>query len=309
MSAADALYGGIEAGGTKFICAVGDERGEILHETRIDTRDPDTTLAQVIRFFGIAEAQHGAVKTFGIGAFGPLELRRDSPNHGFITNTPKAGWANTDLLGILQRALGRPIGFDTDVNGAALAEWRWGAGQHLDSLVYITVGTGIGAGVIHHGRPVHGLMHPEIGHVRIHRHPGDTDFAGICPFHGDCLEGLACGPAILARTGHSLSQAGQNDLIWDIEADYLGQLCAQLVLMHSPRRIFIGGGVMHQERLFADIRVRMLHWLRGYLPHTELQAASYVTPPGLGSAAGIKGALALAVDAAINAKMQRGTQP
>jgi fructokinase len=166
----------------------------------------------------------------------------------------------------------------------------------LDSLVYVTVGTGIGAGIIHHGRPVHGLMHPEVGHVRVQRHPGDRDFAGVCPFHGDCLEGLAGGPAIVARTGRALSQAESGDAIWDIEADYLGQLCAQLVLMHSPQRILMGGGVMQQERLFARIRMRMLHWLGGYVPHAELRAANYVSPPGLGVASGIKGALALALD-------------
>ena len=298
MNADGTLYGGIEAGGTKFVCALGDGRGEILRETRIDTRDPETTLAQVLRFFTVAEGQCGPVSAFGVAAFGPLELRRDAPRYGFITKTPKPGWSNTDLLGIVQRGLARPVGFDTDVNGAALAEWKWGAGQQLDSLVYVTVGTGIGAGIIHHGRPVHGLMHPEVGHIHVHRHPGDTDFAGICPFHGDCLEGLACGPAILARTGHSLSQAGADDAIWDIEADYLGQLCAQLVLMHSPQRIFFGGGVMQQERLFAAIGARMRHWLGGYVAHRELQATDYIMPPGLGGAAGIKGALALAIDAA-----------
>jgi len=298
LSTAESLYGGIEAGGTKFICALGNGRGEILHEARIDTQDPAMTLAPVFRFFDAAETQYGPIKAFGVAAFGPLELRRESPRYGFITNTPKPGWANTDLLGIVQREVRRPVGFDTDVNGAALAEWRWGAGQQLESLVYVTVGTGIGAGVIHHGRPVHGLMHPEIGHIYVRRYPGDTEFAGICPFHGDCLEGLACGPAILARTGHALSQAGSSDAIWEIEADYLGQLCAQLVLMHSPQRIFLGGGVMHHARLFTGIRARMQHWLNGYVPHDELQAADYITPPGLGSATGIRGALALAIDSA-----------
>lgn len=297
MNTAEGLYGAVEAGGTKFVCALGGVSGAILDEARIETRDPETTLSQVIRFFGAAEAKHGAARAFGIAAFGPLELRPDSANYGFITNTPKPGWANTDLLGTLQRAFARPVGFDTDVNGAALAEWRWGAGQRLDSLVYVTVGTGIGAGIIHHGRPVHGLMHPEAGHIRVQRHPRDADFAGVCPFHGDCLEGLASGPAIEARNGRSLSQADTGDPIWDIEADYLGQLCAQLVLMHSPQRILFGGGVMQQERLFAGIRSRMLHWLHGYLPHAELRAANYISPPGLGGASGIKGALALAVDA------------
>jgi fructokinase len=298
MNTQEELYGAVEAGGTKFMCALGRASGDILEEVRIETRDPASTLSQVIQFFLTAEARRGKIRAFGVGAFGPLELRRDSPQFGFITTTPKAGWANTDLLGTLQRAFARPFGFDTDVNGAALAEWRWGAGRRLDSLVYVTVGTGIGAGVIHHGRPVHGLMHPEIGHVRVQRHPADTAFAGICPFHGDCLEGLACGPALVARTGHSLSEAGSEDPVWDIEADYLGQLCAQLVLMHSPQRILLGGGVMHQERLFAGIRARMLHWLQGYVPHPELQESSFIAAPGLGAAAGIKGALALAADSA-----------
>jgi fructokinase len=298
VSSIEALYGGIEAGGTKFLCALGNARGDLVHETRIETRDPQTTLAQVFDFFAAAEARFGAVKAFGIGAFGPLELRRNSSHYGFITTTPKAGWANTDLVGLVQRALGRPVGFDTDVNGAVLAEWKWGAGKQLDSLAYVTVGTGIGAGVLHHGRAVHGLMHPEIGHIHVQRYPSDTDFAGICPFHGDCLEGLACGPAILARTGRTLNQAGGNDAIWEIEADYLGQLCAQLVLTHSPQRIFIGGGVMHQERLFTAIGARMRHWLRGYVPRHELQESNYIAPPSLGSAAGIRGALALAIDAA-----------
>jgi fructokinase len=298
VSSIEALYGGIEAGGTKFLCALGDAHGDIVHETRIETRDPRTTLAQVFDFFHAAEARYGAVKAFGIGAFGPLELRRNSPCYGFITNTPKPGWANTDLVGMVRRALGRPVGFDTDVNGAVLAEWKWGAGQQLESLAYVTVGTGIGAGVLHHGRAVHGLMHPEIGHIRVLRHPGDMDFAGICPFHGDCLEGLACGPAIAARTGRTLNQAGEHDAIWDIEADYLGQLCAHLVLMHSPQRVFIGGGVMQQDRLFTAIGTRMRHWLRGYVPHHELQDGNYIAPPSLGGAAGIKGALALAIDVA-----------
>jgi fructokinase len=298
MSNLEGLYGAIEAGGTKFVCAVGGASGNILQDTRIETRDPGSTLSRVIQFFRAAELAHGELHAFGVAAFGPLELRRESANYGFITNTPKPGWADTDLLGTLQRAFTRPMGFDTDVNGAALAESRWGAGQRLDSLVYVTVGTGIGAGVIHHGRPVHGLMHPEIGHVRVQRHPGDMDFAGICPFHGDCLEGLACGPAIMARTARPLNDADSGDPIWDIEADYLGQLSAQLVLMHSPQRILFGGGVMQQQRLFARIHSRMLHWLHGYLPHAELRTANYLSPPGLGVAAGIKGALALALDAA-----------
>jgi fructokinase len=298
MNQAPALFGAIEAGGTKFICAVGNERGDLLHEARIDTEQPATTLPAVLRFFSATENRIGRIKAFGVGAFGPVDLRRESPHYGFITSTPKPGWRNTDLIGLLDRELKRPIAFDTDVNAAALAELRWGAGRGLGSLVYVTVGTGIGGGIIHHGRPVHGLMHPEVGHVPVRRHPADPSFAGVCPYHGDCLEGLANGPAILRRTGRPLNEAAPEDPIWEIEADYLGQLCAQLVLMHSPERILLGGGVMQCGQLFARIRIRMHHWLGGYVPRAELQAPEYVTAPGLGAAAGVKGALALALDAA-----------
>jgi fructokinase len=182
------------------------------------------------------------------------------------------------------------------VNAAALGELRWGAGQGLDALAYVTVGTGIGVGVVHHGRPVHGLMHPEIGHVSVRRHPADTAFAGSCPFHGDCLEGLASGFAIKARTGRPLDETPPGDTLWDVEADYLGQLCALLVLTHSPQRIVVGGGVM-QSILHADIQDRMLHWLHDYVRAEELRGVHYVSPPGLGALSGIKGALSLAIAA------------
>jgi fructokinase len=298
MHADDTLYGAVEAGGTKFICAIGTGRGEILEETRIETVDPIGTLREVLRFFDDAESPAFPLAAFGVAAFGPLELRRDSPRYGFITNTPKPGWRDTDLIGTLQRAFARPIGFDTDVNAAALAELRWGAGQGMDSLVYVTVGTGIGGGVIHHGLPVHGLMHPEIGHIPVRRHPADAGFPGVCPFHRDCLEGVASGPAIVARTGRRLEQSEQDDPIWDIESDYLGQLAAQLVLMYSPQRIVFGGGVMQQQRLLPSLQARMLHWLHDYLPHPELRADRFVCAPGLGGTSGIKGALALAIDTA-----------
>jgi len=289
-------YGAIEAGGTKFIVAIGDETGQILDEARIDTREPSSTLAQVIQYFVAAAARFGTLRAIGVGAFGPLDLRPASTTFGYITTTPKPGWAQTDLVGTLRRGLGLPVYLDTDVNAAALAERRWGAGQQLDTLAYVTVGTGIGGGILHRGRPIHGLMHPEIGHIFVRRHPADPDFAGICPFHGDCLEGLACGPAIRARLGHPLNEARPADLIWDIEADYLGQLCAQLVLNHSPQRILMGGGVMQQERLLVGIRERMRHWLGDYVALAELTDPQYVCAPGLGTAAGIKGALAVALD-------------
>ena len=288
------LYGAVEAGGTKFICAIGDQDGRILDETRIETRDPTSTLTDVCRYFGAAAHKFAALTALGVGAFGPLELNPKSANFGHITSTPKPGWQNTDLAGVLKRCVEKPVFLDTDVNGAALAEWRWGAGQQLESIAYITVGTGIGVGIVHNGRPVHGLMHPELGHIFVRRHPADASFIGICPYHGDCLEGIACGAAIVARTGRALKDAPPADPIWAIEADYLGQLCANLVLGHSPQRILIGGGVM-QPRLYAAIHARMLHWLRDYIKAEELQSPQYIAPPGLGTSAGIKGALSLAI--------------
>jgi len=292
------LFGGIEAGGTKFICAVGDATGEILEQTRIDTRDPATTLAEVQRYFEAAQDRCGDIAALGVGAFGPLDLRPTSSTYGFITSTPKPGWANTNLAGILTQGLKVPVRLDTDVNGAAFGELRWGAGQNLSSVAYVTVGTGIGVGAVHHGRAVHGLMHMEMGHVMVRRHAGDSAFAGTCPFHGDCLEGLASGPAILARTGSVFSSAAPAEPIWTFEADYLGQLCALLVLSHCPQRILMGGGVMQPE-LYARIRERMLYWLQGYVTVKEIEKAQYVMAPGLAALAGIKGALSLAMDAEI----------
>ena len=300
MNSATRLYGAIEAGGTKFICAVGDQEGQILDEIRIETRDPATTLTDVCRYFGAAGHRFGALTALGVGAFGPLDLNPASPTFGFITSTPKPGWMNIDLIGPLKHSINRPVYLDTDVNGAALGELRWGAGQHLDSVAYITVGTGIGVGVVHHGRPVHGLMHPELGHIYVRRHPADATFGGICPYHEDCLEGLACGAAIVARTGRALKDAPPADPIWAIEADYLGQLCALLVLSHSPQRILIGGGVM-QPHMFAGVQERMLHWLHDYIGAEQLRGSQYISAPGLGGAAGIKGALSLAIDASASA--------
>jgi fructokinase len=292
------LFGAVEAGGTKFICAIGDEAGTIHTESRFPTTDPAGTLAAVRGFFSAHRTP--ALSAIGVGAFGPLVLDRMSAKYGRIGKTPKAGWTDVDIAGMLAREFSCPVGFDTDVNAAALAERRWGAGQEAESLVYLTVGTGIGGGVLVDGVPLHGLMHPEIGHVRPRRHPLDGKFAGICPFHGDCLEGLASGPAIVARSGAELWQLDAAHAQWEIQADYLGQLCAQLVLTVSPHRIIMGGGVMAQERLFGGIRQRMLHWLGGYIDRAEIlnDVHHYVVPPALGARAGVLGALCLAMTAA-----------
>ncbi|HEY0802237.1 MAG TPA: ROK family protein, partial [Steroidobacteraceae bacterium] len=284
---------------TKFVCAIGDESGAIHAESRYPTTDPGATLAQARDFLSERSRTLG-LSAIGIASFGPVVLDRRSEKYGFIGKTPKAGWSNIDVVGMLARDFSCPVGFDTDVNAAASAEHRWGAAQDTRNLVYLTVGTGIGGGVLVDAAPLHGLMHPEIGHIYPRRHPLDVGFAGVCPFHGDCLEGLASGPAIQARTGAELQHLDAAHAQWELEADYLGQLCAQLVLTVSPQRIIMGGGVMQQQRLFPGIRRRMRHWLAGYVDLGDILARSdcYVVPPALGTRAGVLGALSLAIDAA-----------
>ena len=302
MNGESRVFGAVEAGGTKFVCAIGDESGAIRSELRFATADPASTLARVRDFFKEFRKDLRA-SGIGVACFGPVILDRQSAKYGFIGNTPKAGWSNVEIAGMLAREFSCPVGFDTDVNAAALAEHRWGAGRDIQNLVYLTVGTGIGGGVLIDGAPLHGLMHPEIGHIHPRRHPLDASFAGVCPFHGDCLEGLASGPAILARSGSELQHLEAAHAQWDLEADYLGQLCAQLVLTISPQRIIIGGGVMSQQRLFPLVRRRTLHWLGGYVDHEEILANidRYVVPPALGVRAGVLGALSLAIDAVADA--------
>jgi fructokinase len=298
MHGQDRLFGAVEAGGTKFVCAIADENGTILAESRFPTVDPDSTLATVRNFFRASRAGF-APSAMGVACFGPIILDRHAANYGSIGNTPKVGWSNTDVAAMLAREFSCPVGFDTDVNAAALAEHHWGAGRDVQNLVYLTVGTGIGGGVLIEGAPLHGLLHPEIGHIHPRRHELDSSFAGICRFHGDCLEGLASGPAILTRTGSELQHLDAAHVQWEIEADYLGQLCAQLVLTVSPQRIIMGGGVM-AERLFPLVRRRTLHWLGGYVDRCEILNGieHYIVPPALGARAGVLGALCLAVDAA-----------
>jgi fructokinase len=300
ITGASRLFGAVEAGGTKFVCAIGDETGKILVEERFPTTDPRTTLSRMVDCLQRESARFGSLHAIGVGSFGPVELRRERPLYGHILKTPKPLWTDADVVGAVAGAFSCPIAFDTDVNAAALAEHQWGAGRDIDDLVYVTIGTGIGGAALVGGKLVHGLLHPEMGHIHPRRHAADLAFAGHCTFHGDCLEGLACGPAIIARSGRSLDQLDADHPQWDIEADYIAQLCAQLVLTISPRRIILGGGVMNQARLFPLIRSRLQHWLGGYVDRDELQAGidAYVVPPGLGAQAGVLGALALAVSVA-----------
>lgn len=295
-----AVFAAVEAGGTKFVCAIGQAGGQLRERARIATRDPDATLGEVMDWLEAASSRHGALSGIGIGSFGPIDLDPRSPAYGRFLRTPKPGWTGIDLAGAFATRFDAPVGLDTDVNAAALAECAWGAGRGLDHLAYVTVGTGIGVGVVVRGRPLHGLLHPEWGHLYPRRHPHDADFAGICPFHGDCFEGVANGPSIVARLGRELGDAEADDPIWGVEADYLGQLCAQITLALSPQRIVLGGGVMQHARLLPPLRARLRHWLGGYLTRAQVQDGldDYVVAPGLGGDSGVLGALMLAIDAA-----------
>jgi fructokinase len=289
------LYGGIEAGGTKFICLVGSGPEDIVSQTRIETTTPEETLQKVVQFFQ-PYTTTGKVKSVGIGCFGPLDLDPESPKYGFITSTPKPGWKNTDVLGTLQRALNVKAAINHDVNSAALGEFRWGVSQGVDPSLYLTVGTGIGGGYIKNGKPLIGLLHLEMGHIRLPHDLKRDPFPGNCPFHGDCFEGLACGPAIEKRFGARGESIPDDDPFWDIEAGYIAMAVYDYILILSPRRIVIGGGIMERKYLFPLIRSRVLELLNGYLESDILleNMDEYIVPPGLGNRSGSLGAIALA---------------
>lgn len=292
---AEPIYGGIEAGGTKFVCAVGRAPDGVIEETRFPTRGPQETLRDALAFFRAARAKYG-LTALGIATFGPAVVDPSSPDWGHIGRTPKPGWSGTDIVGLFAREFAVPVGFDTDVNGAGLAEAHWGAAKGCAQSVYVTVGTGIGGGIFVNGEPLHGLQHPELGHIRVTPPAGDSSISGVCPYHGNCLEGVASGPAIKARWGAQLGELPPEHPAWQMEADYLGQLCAMLALMISPQRIVLGGGVMENSALFEPIRTRTRQILGGYVPAlaTSEAMAALIVPPGLGTRAGITGALALA---------------
>ena len=289
------LCGAVEAGGTKFVCMVGTGPADMREQTRIATLTPDSTLRETLSFFRAAADRHGPLGAVGIASFGPIDLHVGSPTFGFITSTPKPGWANVDIAGAIRDALGVPIGFDTDVNAAALAEWRWGAAQGLDTFIYLTVGTGIGGGGLVNGRRMHGLVHPEMGHVRIPHDVGADPFAGICPFHGDCLEGLASGPAMNARWLQPAEQLPDDHPGWTLEARYLALALVNFICTLSPERIVIGGGVMSRELLYPLVRRQVVDLLNNYVRAPRIQSIEdYIVAPWLGSHAGVLGALALA---------------
>ena len=287
------LFGGIEGGGTKFVCAVGTGPQDIRAEARFATTSPAETLERAVHFFRGYEADLAAV---GVACFGPLDPHPDSASYGHILPTPKPGWTGADIVGTLREALRIPIAFDTDVNGAALGEFRWGAAQGLDTFIYLTVGTGIGGGAFVNGKLLHGLIHPEMGHVFLRRDKQKDPFAGICPFHGDCFEGLASGVAIEKRWGASGEALPESHPAWDLEADYIAQALADYSLTLSPQRIILGGGVGSLPRLLPKVRARTREWLHGYIRSPVILEGieSYIVPPGLGHRSGMLGAIALA---------------
>ena len=290
------LAGAIEAGGTKFVCAVGTGPEDIRAEARFPTETPDVTLAKAIEFFREQERKLGTLDAIGIGSFGPVDPNPASPTYGCITMTPKLHWINTDFAGTIRQAFGVPVGFDTDVNASALGEWKWGAGRGLGSVLYLTVGTGIGGGAVIHGKPVHGLVHQEMGHIRVPHDPVRDPFRGKCPYHGDCLEGLAAGPAIEERWNAPARELPPEHPAWDLEAEYLALALVNYICVLSPERIVMGGGVMEQSHLFPKIRTRTRELLASYIRSGSIleEIESYIVPPVLGSRAGVAGALALA---------------
>lgn len=291
-----ARYGSIEGGGTKFVCAVGRAPDDLDSLTTFPTTTPDETLGRAVAFF----SEHGPLDAIGIATFGPLDLDPSSPRYGAVRSTPKPGWSGADVVGVFAEAFGVPIGFDTDVNGAAMGEGRWGAGRGLGTFLYVTAGTGIGGGGLVDGEPMHGLIHPEMGHLRIPRHPDDP-FPGNCPFHGDCLEGLAAGPAIEERWGKPSAELGPDtERAVEFEAFSLGYAMANLTLAISPERIILGGGVMNLPGLLAATRRRLLEALNGYVeaPILDNGARDFLVAPELADRSGIAGGFVLAERAA-----------
>lgn len=286
-------YGGIEVGGTKWVCAVADRDGQIVARTTFSTTTPDVTIAQAVEFF----RANGPLSGIGVGAFGPIDLHPSSPTFGHVTTTPKPGWAHTDLVSPFTDGLDVPVVFETDVNAAAFGEWRRGSCVGLDTFCYVTVGTGIGGGAVVHGRLLHGLMHPELGHIRVPHDWKRDPFKGSCPFHGDCLEGLASGPALLQRWGQP-AELLSDDVAWELEADYLALGIANVVHTLAPQRIVLGGGVAKQAELLPLVRSRLLEVLAGYIDVPALRDPTaldgYLVPPALGDLSGVIGAIELA---------------
>lgn len=282
------IYGAIEAGGTKFVCAVSDEQGELKEKVSIPTTTPEETLNQVFSFFDSYD-----LDAIGIGSFGPIDVNTSSATYGYVTSTPKTAWKNYDFLGAIKNRYAIPVGWTTDVNAAALGELKRGAALGLSSCVYLTVGTGIGGGAVINGKLLEGYGHPEMGHMMVRLHPDET-FGGFCPYHGDCLEGIAAGPAIEQRYGKKGHELADESAVWEMEAYYLAQALMNYTLVLSPERIVLGGGVMKQTQLFQLVRQEFEKLMNGYVQLPPLE--EYIVPPALGDNAGITGCLLLAAE-------------
>ena len=281
--------GALEAGGTKMVCAVGNERGEIFEQISIPTQTPEITVPKMMEYF-----KEKGVDALGIGCFGPIDPDKSSETYGRITSTPKLAWAGYDIVGAFERELGCPVGFDTDVNGSVLGEVTFGQAKGKSCVIYVTIGTGVGVGVYIEGKLLHGMLHPEAGHVLIQKRASDA-YEGKCPYHKTCLEGLAAGPAIEGRWGKKAVELKDNKEVWDLEAYYIAQALAGYILLVSPQMIILGGGVMHQEQLFPMIRTYVKEMLNGYLQTKELEAMEdYIVSASLHDDQGIMGCLELA---------------
>ena len=289
------MFGALEAGGTKMVCAIGNAQGQILDRVSIPTRTPDETMPEMLNYFRGKD-----LAAIGIGSFGPIDLDRRSPTYGTIMSSPKLGWRNFDIVGRFERELGLPVGIDTDVNAAALGEAVWGCTRDVAHSIYITVGTGIGLGVIINGKPHHGMIHPEGGHIFMDRRADDPMVRGVCPYHPNCLEGLASGPAIERRWGRKPEELADCTAVWEMEAYYIAQAVCSYILMISPEKIVLGGGVMHQEQMLPLVRREVHRQLKGYIQGKGLEDLDkYILPVSLGDNQGVMGAVKLAMDAYI----------
>ena len=285
------LFGALEAGGTKMVCAIGNENGEILEQKSIPTTTPEETMPAILEYFKDKE-----IASIGIACFGPIDLNKNSETYGYITSTPKIPWRNYNIVGAVKDALKIPVGFDTDVNGSLLGEVTWGCAKGLTDDVYFTIGTGVGAGIMTNGKMLHGMLHPEAGHVKMVPRSGDT-YKGKCPYHGTCFEGMAAGPAIEERWGAKAVQLADREEVWDLESYYIAQALMGIVLTLSPQKIILGGGVMHQKQLFSMIREKMLKELNGYIQAKELaDIDNYIVPASLNDDQGIMGCIKLAMN-------------
>ncbi|MDR3574689.1 MAG: ROK family protein [Anaerolineaceae bacterium] len=291
------LFGGIEAGGTKFNCIIANGPDKIVAEARFPTTTPDKTLKQVIEFFRERGGkQNEPISAIGIGCFGPVDLNPASTTYGFITSTPKPGWSNTDIVGTIRKALDVRVALDTDVNAAAVGEGAWGAGKGLDDFIYLTIGTGIGGGGVINGKTLHGLVHPEMGHMRIPHDRQADPYSGACPYHGDCFEGLAAGPSLMARWGQAGETLPLDHPAWQLEANYIALAVQNLICSLSPMRVILGGGVMQQANLLPLIRLKISEYLNNYVQSPAIlnDIDHYIVAPQLANQAGVMGAIALA---------------